>query len=421
MQEAQARHRFISLRWVGCGVLASALAACGGGGGSDASTQGTLRLAMTDAPACGYDHVYVTVDRIRVHQSSGASDADAGWIEMTVSPARRIDLLNLTNGALEELGSMPLEAGSYQQIRLVLADNPANPTPSRPLANALVLEGQNTELALKTPSGQQSGLKLQAHFDVTGGQLADLVLDFDACKSIVKAGNSGNYNLKPVVSVFKRLTTAIEGYVDPLMASPGTLVSAQQNGVTVRATVPVQTTGADKGKFTIAWLPVDTTTGSATYNVVVTGTSRSTAVVTGVPVALSIGKTVLNTASTPIVPPISTMANVGGVVVNGGGTLLTDATVGATQALTGGPVIEVGAQRVDALDASYLLSLPLAGPVKAPYVAGGPLVFGAADSAAAGKYSLRAGALGYTTQTTAPAVTLGAAGSTIAKDLVLAP
>ena len=44
---------------------------------------------------------------------------------------------------------------------------------------------------------------------MTGGQLADMVLDFDACRSIVQAGKSGNYNLKPVVAVIQRLTTAI--------------------------------------------------------------------------------------------------------------------------------------------------------------------------------------------------------------------
>jgi len=36
------------------------VAACGGGG--DSAATGTLRTAMTDAPSCGYDNVFVTVD-----------------------------------------------------------------------------------------------------------------------------------------------------------------------------------------------------------------------------------------------------------------------------------------------------------------------------------------------------------------------
>src|SRR5574343_876077 len=87
-------------------VAAATLVACGGGGGS-AST-GTLQLAMTDSPGCGYDHVYVTVNKIRVHQSATASDSDGGWQEVTVSTPQKIDLLGLTNGVLQELGRLPM-------------------------------------------------------------------------------------------------------------------------------------------------------------------------------------------------------------------------------------------------------------------------------------------------------------------------
>ena len=140
------RGRGLALGLVACAALAS----CGGGGGGGTdSGQGTLRLAMTDAPGCGYDHVYVTVTKIRVHQSASAGANDAGWSELVIPP-QRIDLLALTNGVLQELGSLPLPAGSYQQVRLVLAENPANPTPANPLANALVLAGGSTEIPIKT-------------------------------------------------------------------------------------------------------------------------------------------------------------------------------------------------------------------------------------------------------------------------------
>ena len=97
-------------------TAAATLAACGGGGGGGAGS-GTLRLGMTDAPACGYDQVNVTVDRVRVHQSSTAGDNDAGWTEVVLSPAKRIDLLSLTNGVLEELGQTALPAGIYRASR----------------------------------------------------------------------------------------------------------------------------------------------------------------------------------------------------------------------------------------------------------------------------------------------------------------
>ena len=109
------------------------LAACGGGGSDAPGTgTGTLRLSLTDAPACGYDQVFVTVEKVRVHQSSSAADNDSGWSEVVLATPQRVDLLTLNNGTLMPLGQTELPAGSYTQMRLVLAPN----TPATPLANA---------------------------------------------------------------------------------------------------------------------------------------------------------------------------------------------------------------------------------------------------------------------------------------------
>lgn len=395
--------RTVSPWLIGGTAIAATLVACGGGG-SSAST-GTLQLAMTDSPGCGYDHVWVTVTKIRVHKSGTATDADSGWQEVIVPSVRKIDLLSLTNGALQELGSLPLPAGRYEQVRLVLSD--------ATLANSLVLSGTNNEIELRTPSGQQSGYKLQAHFDVTGNQVADMVLDFDACKSIVRAGNSGNYNLKPVVAVTKRLTTQIEGYVDPAIAA-NVVVSTRDPDNQLRATVPDSTTG----KFVIAYLPENTN-----YTVTVSGTGRTTAAVTGVPVSTAIGSTQLNTAASPIAPPTSTTAQVSGTVTDASTPpqALVEASVNAQQTLSTSQSLDVAWSLVDPSTAGYTLTLPLAAPIRASYVGnGGPLSF-TADSITPGMYKVYGMAAGYTTQTTDPNVTLGAAGTTTTKNLVLAP
>jgi hypothetical protein len=357
------------MHWIGLGawgtIFAAAVVACGGGGGAQPA-EGTMRFAMTDAPACGFDHVWVTVEKIRVNTNANASESDGGWTDLTLSAPRRIDLLTLTNGVLEELGSMPLAAGHYSQVRLVLASNVAG---SATPANAVQPTG-GAVIPLTTPSGQQSGYKLQANADVAAGQLADLVLDFDACQSVVKAGNSGQYLLKPVVTVVPRTVSAIQGSVATTLAPASTVISAQQNGVTVRSTSPDST-----GKFSLPYLQ------PGTYTLVITSEAHATGVIANVPAA----DTTTTLGTTPISLPASAMAVVSGAVVSGT-TPVTDANVRATQSLTGGPVIEVARQNVDAVAGTYSLRLPVAAPVKATY-AGSGFTF-AADTAVAGKYSI---------------------------------
>jgi hypothetical protein len=216
---------------------------------------------------------------------------------------------------------------------------------------------------------------------VAPGTLADAVLDFDACKSIVKAGNSGKYNLKPVVTVLQRVVTAVQGFVTTTLSLSSTTVSVQQNGAIVRSTAPDST-----GKFSIPFLP------SGTYTLVVTSEGRATAVVTSVPVGTS--TTAINTAANAIAPPVSTMADVTGTVVvssvSGSTTVSTpllDATMFALQPLTGGPTIELASQPVDAVLGSYRFHLPQAAPVKAAYSTT-TLTF-APDTAVAGKYTIQ--------------------------------
>lgn len=178
------------------GLLLTGLVACGGG----SADSGTLRLALTDAPACGYDAVNVTIQKVRVHQSNSATDTDNGWSEIVLSPVKRVNLLDLTDGVLEELGQTSLPAGKYTQLRLVLADNDS----AYPPANSVMPTGGGGEVALQTPSGEQSGVKTNIDIDVEAGKTADFVLDFNACKSVVVAGGSGQYLLKPVLTVNPR-------------------------------------------------------------------------------------------------------------------------------------------------------------------------------------------------------------------------
>jgi hypothetical protein len=360
-------------------VLAGVLAACGGGGGGGGT--GTLRLALTDAP-CGYDQVWVTIEKVRVHRSATADDSDAGWAEVVLNPARRVDLLSLTNGVLEELGQTPLPAGKYTQMRLVLAANGG----ATPLANSVVPTG-SAETPLNTPSGQQSGLKMNVNIDVAADQLADVLLDFQVCKSVVRAGNSGNYQLKPVIAVTPRWVSGVQGYVAGAVANGNTLVSLQQqqNGapVIVRATTPDPT-----GKALLPWV------APGSYDLVVTAPGYATNVVTGVAVVADTVTTV-NSAAAPMPAASSPSAAASGVVATT--TVPIDASLVARQAITSsGRSIEVAGGPVDASTGGYALTLPVAAPQVAPYVAAPAALAFAADTAAAGKYTLVAESVGST-------------------------
>jgi Domain of unknown function (DUF4382) len=371
------------------GAVAAALVACGGGSSDGPGATGTLRLTLTDAPACGYDNVWVTVERVRVHKSGSAAETDGGWSEVVLSPPQRIDLLEYTNGRVLPLGETQLPAGTYTQMRLVLA---ANGT-SAPFANAIKPSGGGNETALDTPSGQQSGLKFNVNMDVPADKVADFTLDFDACRSFVKAGNSGKYLLKPVLTVIPVLSDAgqrIVGYVEPTLANGNTLVSAQQAGVVVKSTPPDET-----GKFVLYPVP------AGSYELVITAPGRVNAVMTGVPVVTT-AHTNINSASAPLATPPSGTSfaakgrfTVNASVVDSGGLLR------ALQPVAGGPTVQAGAVNADATTGAYSVLLPALAPALAAYAASAVGYSFASAASGAGAYTLSATATGFATPKTA--------------------
>jgi hypothetical protein len=369
-------------------IAAMSLAACGGGGGGagdnspapiPAATSGTLKVSLTDAPACGFDAVNVTVNKVRVNTSATAGDTEAGWTDITLNPAKKINLLNLTNGLLETLGQTSLPAGHYSQMRLVLDANT-----STGMANSVVPTG-GVETTLSTPSAIQSGIKLVNGFDVAAGQTADVVLDFDACKSVVRQGN-GRYQLKPVVKVVPSISTGITGVVAASLLGSHVSVSAQQNGAIVGSTVPNATTG----EFILSHLP------ASNYDVVITADNSAASVIGAVPVTAS-GNTQLSTANAPLTLAASTAAPIGGTV-----TLPANATeaayVAAKQSFAAGPTVTMRYAGADISTGAYTIAnLPLAAPQYAAYSATLPLTFAPAATVlpGVGKYRVEASGTGY--------------------------
>jgi len=190
-----------------------ALASCGGGSGSGVGTGtdtggnntvvssglGILRVSITDAPSQEYKEINVTILGVKVHMSANAGTQEAGWKELTLQSPVWINLLGLQGGVLQQLGLMALEAGHYQQIRLMIAPNSGT---EPPFNNSVVYssEGADVEMPLTIPTEDTTGIKLVHQFTVEEGKTVDLVLDLDGKKSVVAQGN-GKFMLKPVIKV----------------------------------------------------------------------------------------------------------------------------------------------------------------------------------------------------------------------------
>lgn len=395
-----------ALTWLMASLLAVFVAGCGSSGGGDATpaatAPGTLGVSMTDAPACGFDNVFVTVNKVRVNQSSTASDTDAGWTDIALSPALRIDLLSLSNGVLKSLGETPLAAGHYTQLRLVL-----DPNTKVDMTNSVVPTG-GVETPLVTPSAVQSGIKLINQFDVVSGQRVDLLLDFNACKSIVTRGN-GTYALKPVVKVIPFVLNGIDGFVDTALLGSSVMVTAQQNGAIVQSTAPNA-----QGEFFLGRLP------PGNYDVVITANGRATAVIAAVPVATTTSVVNVSASTAPISLPLSATHKISGAAVLNPTSTTEIAYVAGKQSFGTSPIVTVGFAAADDTTTppgAYALTLPTAAPMLGQYSATLPIAL-LAQTSVAGKYTAEASANGYQTQTSA---TLDISAADATKSFILVP
>ena len=183
-------------------ILAAVFTGCSKDDDTSGNSDGMASVAilLTDAPG-DYDQVLVEIEDVMIKTSTEGPDEE-GWESLEDFTPVTVDLLELTGGVTELLVDTELPAGFLHQIRLVLGDN-----------NQIVLEGAANPLVLKTPSAQQSGLKVMIDEDLEADTQYTFILDFDVEKSVVNTGNEG-YILKPVIrgSLLEN-TGGIEGVV----------------------------------------------------------------------------------------------------------------------------------------------------------------------------------------------------------------
>ena len=234
---------------------------------------GTLKMYMTDAPG-DYEAVNVTISSISVHYADGTEDTegeeeegeeeapakaaatDGSWIEVATGPMS-VDLLTLANGATLMLGTTELAAGQYTQVRLAVE------------SAEVVIDGES--IPLTVPS---SNIKLIHPFTVEADAVTELVLDFDAERSVhVTGGNNPKYMMNPTIRIAEAV---LSGGITGTVSEPEEGMSASAyNGDELVSTSAVD---AGTGAFALAFLP------QGTYTVVVTNAAEQEITVIGVTV-----------------------------------------------------------------------------------------------------------------------------------------
>ena len=211
-----------------CIILSSVIAGCDSSS-EPSETTGTFNVRITDAPA-EFDAVNITFSEISVNQSGGSA--------IVVSDSTQtINLIEWSNGLSTPLGSIELEAGTYNQIRLIID------------SASVTVDGVKS--AVTVPSGAQTGLKLTHQFTLEAGFTYDLMIDFDASRSIVSHGPKANatYSLKPTIRLVAMATTgSISGTVTIPENAP---VAMAMSGADTVTTVFVDTMS---GEFQLAFL-----------------------------------------------------------------------------------------------------------------------------------------------------------------------
>lgn len=154
----------------------------------DLSREAHVRFKLTDAPNKDLKSVVINIDRIEVLLAGSRKSA-----RLVIAQNKGlVDLLTLQNGVTLSLQDVVIPHGiEIQQIRMILKKE-----------GHFAVKADSSLCELKTPSAQKTGVKINLvqKFQFEAGHDYSIVIDFDALKSVVVAGN-GKCLLKPVMAL----------------------------------------------------------------------------------------------------------------------------------------------------------------------------------------------------------------------------
>ncbi len=191
------------------------------------NTKGTVKLSITDAPIDSEDitGAYITITDVQYQLN------EDGFISLEEFEGPRvINLLELTRGVSELLGNLEMEAGTYSQLRFMI-EAPVSGMEASSNPGCYLEFADGTTQPLFVPSGAQTGYKALGEFTVPANGVVEITADFDVRKSVVEAGASGKYILKPTIRlVVNNQAGRIVGNATNLPAETQVVVFAYEDG-----------------------------------------------------------------------------------------------------------------------------------------------------------------------------------------------
>ncbi|MFA6274090.1 MAG: DUF4382 domain-containing protein [Candidatus Paceibacterota bacterium] len=153
----------------------------------NAKAQGRVVFGITDAAEDMRDvsSILITVDKVEIHNING-------WVEVS-NEVKQYDLLVLKkSGAVALLTSANIDAGTYDQVRLMVSK--------------VIVIKNGVEIEAKLPSSE---LKIVGNIIVNTDKTSSVVFDFLADQSLHMTGN-GKLIFAPVIKISKYNNVNIE-------------------------------------------------------------------------------------------------------------------------------------------------------------------------------------------------------------------
>jgi hypothetical protein len=183
--------------------------------------EGRLILYLSDAPTEIFTEVNVEIERVEIYSEQ------EGWLEVK-GQTEVYNLLELTGGEMALLADVVITSDIYSSIRLHIGGG-----------SHVVFQGQMLDLEIS--SGAQGGVELEHHMELQSGATIEILLDFDAHRSVT--GSLATLVLDPVIRVESMEETgSIAGEVAPVDAYA--VVIASQNADVVTSTYADEETGS---------------------------------------------------------------------------------------------------------------------------------------------------------------------------------